>query len=246
MSTTSTPTHPKPVETGSIQGAEYKEIPLDNLTPSKLNPRRRFDPKAMEELTLSVKAKGILQPLLVRKNGTGKGRDSGAAGAGGCESYEIVAGQRRARAAKAAGLAAVPCVIRALTDQEALESMVIENLQRADVHPLEEAAGYKQLMAMAGQGAGKMDVGAIAAKVGRSVAYIYDRVKLCALIPEAQKIFLADKITAGHAILLARLAPEDQKRCIDPDRASEGYGRLGGLWTGEYRLSLDDEECKEA
>lgn len=198
---------------------EFKEIDLHELKESKLNPRHHFDPTAMAELTASVALDGILEPLLVRK----------ASGGG----FEIIAGSRRYRAAKGAGLVTVPCIILEKNDQEALEAMLTENLQRANMHPLEEAEGYKHLMAMAGKGARKMDVAAIAAKMGLTVSYIYDRVKLCVLIPEAKDLFLADAFTAGHAIQIARLKPEDQARCVGTRKA---HYADGGLFTKQKLL----------
>ncbi|OGT55076.1 MAG: hypothetical protein A3E01_10120 [Gammaproteobacteria bacterium RIFCSPHIGHO2_12_FULL_63_22] len=203
----------------------YKEIPLKDLKESKLNPRQHFDATDMAELTESVKVKGVLQPVLVRTNGSAGG-------------YELVAGARRYRAALAAGLTEIPAMIRALTDQEALEIMVIENSQRKDVHPLEEAHGYRALMATY-KGHGDKAVDVIAGKVGKSVKYVYDRVKLCALIPEAQTLFLADHFTAGHAILLARLSTADQQRVIGTE--DHDYGN-GGLFCGTRSLNFTPEE----
>jgi ParB/RepB/Spo0J family partition protein len=205
----------------------YKEIPLTELKESKLNPRQHFDAKDMAELTDSVKAKGVLQPVLVRQNGSG---------------FELVAGARRFRAALAAGLATIPAMLRELTDQEALEIMVIENSQRKDVHPLEEAHGYRSLMATY-KGHGDKAVDVIAGKVGKSAKYVYDRVKLCALIPEAQKLFLADHFTAGHAILLARLSTADQKRVLGTE--DHDYDN-GGLFSGPRRLNFTPEEQEAA
>lgn len=201
----------------------YQEIPIEQIHESKLNPRKYFDPTKLQELTESVKQKGILEPILVRPNAGG---------------FEVVAGARRFRAAIAAMLTTIPAVVRELSDQDALETMVIENLQRDDLHPLEEATGYKMLLAQRG-----MDVARIAERVGRSVKYVYDRVKLLALTKEAQKVFLDGKIQAGHAILLARLRPEDQARAMDAE--------TGGLFQSERLLwdptrDGDDEAVKPA
>ena len=190
----------------SNQGSgTMRYVPLNSVIESKTNPRKHFDKKALHELALSIAEKGVLVPLLVR---VAKGFDASEP-----ESqlyYEIVAGARRYRAAKEAGTDQVPVIVRELDDLQALEVQVIENLQRRDVHPLEEAEGYKQLLA-----AGKYkDVDALAAKVGKSVSYVYQRLKLAELLPDAQKKFLEEKITAGHAILIARLQPKDQKRAL--------------------------------
>jgi len=174
-------------------------IGVELLRESALNTRKHFDKKKLEELTESVRSKGVLTPLLVRCTDDRPGPSG----------YEILAGARRLRAAKAAGLAFVPCVIREVDDTTALELITIENLQREDVHPLEEAEGYKRLLAV-----GKYDVPALAGKVGKSESYVYQRLKLAELIEPAKKAFLEEKITAGHAILIARLQPKDQKEAL--------------------------------
>ena len=190
-------------------------VPLEQLKESPLNPRKRFDAEGMKELEASIREKGVLTPLLARRNGKG---------------FEIAAGHRRSRAARAAGLAAVPVVVRDMTDAEFLEVLVIENDQREDVHPLEEAGGYQALLKTAGY-----DVAKIAARVGRSVKYVYDRLKLLQLVPEAQKLFLEDRFTAGHAILLARLGQKDQERAIQVD---EGY--CAGIFAQDSAELFDD------
>lgn len=171
---------------------EFRYLPLADVRESPNNPRRNF--KGMEELTASVTAHGVLVPLLVRP----------------VDGYmEIIAGARRYRAAKAAKLDVVPARIREMSDDEALELQVVENLQREDVHPMEEAVGYQHLLARPGY-----DIPGVAAKVGRSESYVYQRLKLLDLIKEARTFFLEEKITAGHAILIARLQPADQKEAL--------------------------------
>jgi len=186
---------------------EFRTLALTRLVESKTNPRRAFDGEAQRELTESIKTKGVLVPLLVRSvNGR----------------FEILVGARRFRSAKAAGLTDVPARVVVLSDQEALEIQIIDNLQRQDLHPLEEAHGYQQLLATG------YEIARIAERVGRSVKYIYDRVKLLSLTKAAQDAFLKGQMTAGHAILLARLTPAEQKRAME----REG----GGLFTGEHLL----------
>jgi ParB/RepB/Spo0J family partition protein len=188
-------------------------LPLGEIVESKLNPRRDFAKEPLDELAESIRKVGVLQPVLVRplaKNGK-------------AAKYELVAGHRRLRAAEAAGLAEIPVTVRELTDEQVLAAMVIENLHRADLHPLEEAEGYRKLHKDF-----KHSVEDLAAKVGKSVAYVYARLKLCELTKEAKKAFLEDRITAGHAILLARLKPEDQERALDEDERA--------LFETEYTL----------
>ncbi len=172
---------------------EYRLV--EDFFPSPLNPRKHFDKTKMEELVESVRAKGIIEPLVARE---AKGK------------LEIVAGERRYKAAKTVGLEELPVVIRQLTDVETLEIMVIENGQRDDLHPLEEAEGFRRLM--------KEDPAytpaAVAAKVGKSVRYVQQRMALGRLLPAAQKAFLDDDITAGHADLISRLSEDDQAAAL--------------------------------
>lgn len=203
---------------------EFRSIPLAELRESKLNPRRHFDAGALAELTESIRAHGVLTPTLVRPvNGH----------------YEIAAGHRRYRAAKAAGLAELPAVVRPMDDVAFLEVLVTENLQREDVHPLEEAEGYRALM-KAGY-----DVQRIADRVGRSVKYVYDRMKLLELTKDAKDLFFDGRITAGHAVILARLRAADQARVIG-SRARNAYDtRGGGLFVDDHGLFEDDNDDNE-
>lgn len=172
----------------------FRTIPIGSIHESKLNPRKHFDAARLQELTESVRSKGILQPLVVRPNAKG---------------FEVVCGARRLRAARAAEVAEVPAVVRELTDQEVIEVAVVENLQREDVHPLEEAEGYEQLLKLAGH-----TVEDLAAKVGKSKAYVYARMKLCALGPEARKAFYANRYSASVALLIARIPLQLQKEAV--------------------------------
>lgn len=187
-------------------GVEFNTLPLSALRESPTNPRRHMDQAALKELTESIRAQGVLVPLLVRPTdevGVQKGGHDGRL-------FEVVCGSRRHAAAKAAGLEEVPVRICDFTAEQAMEIQIIENLQRQDVHPLDEAEGYARLMK-----SGRYDATALAAKVGRSESYIHRRVKLCALIDPAQKAFWADKINAGHAELMARLQSADQKKVLE-------------------------------
>lgn len=195
------------------------ELLIADIYPSPTNPRKHFDEAKLQELAASIAVQGVLEPILVRDNPNGKAR------------YEIAAGDRRHRAAKIAGLETMPCLVRELTDIDVLEIQTIENMQRDDLHPLEEADGYAQLMKRAGY-----DVATIAAKIGRSEKYVYDRVNLLQLTPAAKKVFLDGEIAAGHAILLARLTAEDQARAI-----GSGKGDWRGLDGGLFQEDLADE-----
>jgi ParB family chromosome partitioning protein len=193
MSTATAVATPKEAETPLIQ-----EISLDKIKPSKANPRRRTDEAALNELAENIKTHGVLQPILIRPV------DS--------DGYQIVCGERRWRASKAAGKETIPARIVNLSDGEALELAVIENLQRENVHELDEALGYKALIK---QNPELYTVETIAAEVGRSTSYVYQRLRLAELTPNVQAAFYAGKLTAGHAIEIARLQPKDQDRALE-------------------------------
>jgi ParB family chromosome partitioning protein len=165
---------------------EYRDLPLSVLTESKTNPRRLFEDSALNELAASIRSQGVLSPLLVRPLTD--------------RSFEIVAGARRYRAAHLAEAETVPVRIVNLTDAEALEAQLIENLQRRDVHPLEEAQGFRALLNLDEP---KYSIEQIAAKTGKSPAYCAQRVKLTELTAAVTEAFAKDDIGVGHALLLA-------------------------------------------
>lgn len=158
-------------------------------------------------------------------------------------SFEVVAGERRFRAAGIAKLETIPCIVREFTNIEVIEIQAIENLQRDDLHPLEEAEGYAALVKKAGY-----DVAEIAKRIGKSHKYVYDRLKLLQLIPAVREVFLGGEISTGHAILIARLSTADQELCLGKESA---YGASGGLFqfdSGDVdpRLELGDEIRRKA
>lgn len=169
----------------------FKEMELDGIKASKENYRSTIPEGPLEELTASVKAKGVLQPILVRPiNGN----------------HEIVAGHRRYLAAQAAGLETIPVMIRELNDLEALEIQVIENSQREDPNPMDEARGFQHLVER-----GSHTPESLAEKLGRNVAYIYSRVKLLKIIPAAQEKVASGELSMGLALLLTRLRHEKEQ-----------------------------------
>lgn len=191
-------------------------MPLAQIAPSPTNPRKRFDKAQLDELAESIRKHDVLQPILLRPNGE---RDL----------YEIVAGERRFRAAKAAGLADIPATVRTLTDAEVLEIQVVENLQRSDLHELEEAEGYEQLLKCKHPGGERYTVDEIAAKVGKSRSYVFARLKLCALCPEAKKAFYAGDLDASRALLIARIAHHDTQRQALKDVTGTGEWSRGPM-----------------
>jgi ParB/RepB/Spo0J family partition protein len=183
---------------------DVRSIPLSELFESPLNPRQRFDLQKLNELADSLRAKGQLTPLIVRPSTSAKR-----------PGYEIGAGHRRRRAAELAGLEELLAVVRPLDDAEFLELLTIENLQREDVHPLEEARGYAELIKSA-----SYDVARIADRIGMSPHYVRDRLKLLGLVPRAQELFLDGTISAGHSVLISRLTVDDQERVLGDEEDS--------------------------
>lgn len=200
-------------------------LPITQVRESRANPRKRFDPEGLLELTESIRQRGIQTPLLVRPTADG---------------FEIAAGHRRYRAAKAAGITEIPAIVRLMDDPEFLELITFENLEREDVHPLEQAEGYKRLMLLDGY-----DAKRIAERIWRSEKWVYDRLKLLQLTPKAQQLFLAGKMTAGHAILLARLSAKDQERALEVPENGYNGARRGGLWQDEHGGDLFEDEIEE-
>lgn len=173
-------------------------LSIQLLHPSTLNPRKHFDQKGLEELAESLKEKHFLHALIVRPSPKEEGH------------YEIVCGERRFRAAQLAGLTEVPADIRPYDDKAALECMVIENLQRENVHPTEEAAAYEQLRTEH-----NYDVAGIAARTGKSKTYVYGRLHLLQLVPEVSEAYRSEKITASHAELIGRLPVNLQLQALN-------------------------------
>src|SRR6059036_2005796 len=172
-------------------GETVHQISLGSIMPSALQPRKDFGREALQELIDSIRQHGIIQPLIVRQAGT---------------RFELIAGERRWRAAQEVGLASVPAIVRTANDLEVLELSLIENLQRADLNPIEEAQGYARLANEFG-----MRQEDIALKVGRSRAAVANALRLLDLHPQVQVWLAQDLLSVGHAkVLLALKAPEEQ------------------------------------
>lgn len=165
----------------SKEMADYQEINLENIYVGKYQPRKNFEENSLDELSCSIKEKGILQPLLVRK----------------CQEegfFELIAGERRFRAAKIAGLQEVPCRILDMPDEEALETGLLENIQREDLSCLEEAFGYLRLIEDF-----SYTQETLAKKIGKSRSYVANTLRLLNLPAEIHQLLEEEKITAGHA-----------------------------------------------
>ena len=169
------------------------KISIANLKPSPSQPRRLFDKNSINELAESIKSKGLVQPILVRPSPTESGE------------YEIIAGERRWRAAQIAQLHEVPAVIRHLDDVEALEIAIIENVQRSDLSPIEEAAGYKRLIENHGH-----TQEALSEIVGKSRSHIANIVRLLGLPQSIQDMISEGKISSGHARAIMNSAFPEQ------------------------------------
>lgn len=182
---------PAPARTDADSREKIHEVGVASVGPSPLQPRKDFAPEALQELVDSIRQHGIIQPLIVRQVGS---------------RLELIAGERRWRAAQEVGLAQVPVIIRTASDLEVLELSLIENLQRADLNPIEEAQGYARLA-----NEFKMRQEDIAHKVGRSRASVANAMRLLDLHPQVQIWVTQSLISVGHAkVLLALKAPEEQ------------------------------------
>ena len=182
-------------------GERVHQISLASVVPSALQPRKDFGREALQELIDSIRQHGIIQPLIVRP-ATISPSGGGQVGA----RFELIAGERRWRAAQEIGLATVPAIVRTASDLEVLELSLIENLQRADLNPIEEAQGYARLANEFG-----MRQEDIALKVGRSRAAVANAVRLLDLHPQVQIWLAQNLLSVGHAkVLLALKAPEEQ------------------------------------
>lgn len=164
-----------------LQGADIS-IPIEKISPNPDQPRRSFSKDQLEDLASSIKEKGIIQPLIVRINPKDSAR------------YEIVAGERRWRAAQMAQLHQLPVIIRDFDDSEVLEVAIIENIQRADLNPIEEAAGFRQLMDRFGHTQEKL-----ANALGKSRSHIANLLRLLNLPEFVQELLQEGKLSAGHA-----------------------------------------------
>jgi ParB family chromosome partitioning protein len=174
------------------------EIPIHRVSPNPDQPRLEVDSDRLEELTLSIEAHGVLQPIIVRQMG---------------EDYQIIAGERRWRAAQRAGLEHVPCILHEASDQESLELALIENLQREDLNALEAARGYRRLVTEHG-----LTQEQLAGLIGKSRSAIANTLRLLELPAAVQEGIRTGEISEGHGRALLALAG-------DPDRLAQAYER---------------------
>ncbi len=215
---------------------DTRKVPIEHLTANPRNPRKSFSDSDLTDLTNSVREKGIVQPLLVRPV------------PGRLDAYEIIAGERRWRAAQKAGLHDVPVVVRDVTDQEALELAIIENVQRADLNPIEEALGYDQLVAEFSYSQIEL-----AKVIGKSRSHVANTMRLLKL-PNAVKDYLAEGLlTAGHAralitaedpAALAELIVEKGLNVREAERLAQDPSALEKAKAGKSQKAEKDPDTK--
>ena len=162
-----------------VEGAGLRDLPIGSVQPNPHQPRQVFDEETLEGLTDSVRELGVLQPVLVRASGEG---------------YELIAGERRWRAAKRAGLPTIPAIVRAADDESSLEQALVENLHRQDLNALEEAAAYQQLIEDF-----RLTQDQVAKRVGKSRSAVTNHLRLFQLPPAVQKLVGEGLVSAGHA-----------------------------------------------
>jgi len=169
-----------PTDITGDPGSGLREVPVGSISPNRHQPRRYFDEEALASLTASVAELGVLQPVLVREVGD--------------ERFELIAGERRWRAAKRAGLPSIPVLVRTADDVQSLEQAVVENLHRQDLNALEEAAAYQQLMEDF-----SLTQEQVAQKVGKSRSAVTNTLRLFQLPPSIQRLVAENQLAAGHA-----------------------------------------------
>jgi len=223
------------LETKTVeQGRNQRRVPIEFLRPNPRNPRRNFVETELDELAASMRERGIIQPIVVRPV------------RGASDSYEIIAGERRWRAAQRAGLHVVPIVPLDVNDDEALQLALIENVQRADLNPLEEAAGYQSLASEFGH-----SQDAVAKMVGKSRSHVANTLRLLKLPASVQGYIGEGKISAGHARMLVgqpdpeRLAREIMERGLNVrqvEAMAQERAQASGKATKTHQRSIKDPD----
>ena len=180
----------------AVNQKTVKEVSIDNISAGRFQPRSNFDEGKLLELTDSIKNHGVISPILVREMGLNK--------------YEVIAGERRLRASKKAGLTTIPCLIDQKKDQDALESALIENLQREDLNAVEEARGYDRLKREFG-----LTQDEVASSTGKARSTIANSLRLLNLSPKVLDMLSTGQIEKGHAKLLVAMSTEDAERAAN-------------------------------
>lgn len=179
----------------------FKDIDIVHIVPNPYQPRDRFDEESLAALAESISEVGVIQPIIVREA---------------AEGYEIIAGERRWRAAQRAGLRSIPTLVRSADDKGSLEAAVVENVHRQDLNALEEAAAYRQLMDDFG-----LTQEEVASRVGRSRSAVANTVRLLNLAPSVQRLVVEGHLSAGHGRALLALEDEDSRQALAEDIVSD-------------------------
>lgn len=180
-----------------------RDLPIADIDPNSQQPRREFDKDALEQLSQSIRAAGVLQPILVVQKGS---------------RYQIVAGERRFRAARMAGLETVPCIVRDLTQEQQMAAALIENLQREDLNPIEEAAAIQMLIKECGYTQEQA-----ADKLGKSRSALTNLLRLLTLPSEVIELVKCGKLSAGHARVLVGIAQKERQLELAKECVERGY-----------------------
>ena len=197
------------------------ELKVNDISPNEDQPRKDFDESALNELAESIKENGVIQPIIVTKKGTG---------------YAIVAGERRWRASRIAGMEIIPAIIRELTDKEIMEQALIENIQRADLNPLEEAFAMDNLLK-----SHKMSQEQLAKKLGKPRATIANTIRLINIDVSLQDFIRNGDLSAGHAkVLLSLKNPEDQRKAADVIIAKDMTVRQAEDYVKKYIWAMEN------
>jgi ParB family chromosome partitioning protein len=201
---TTTSPQSEPTQAGSVLDGDVQRLPIEQVTPNPNQPRRDFDAAALLELTQSIERDGIIQPIIVRKTGQ--------------REYQIIAGERRWRAAKAAGLAQVPVIVRTADDQQVLELAIVENIQREDLNPIELATAFQRMATELG-----LSHDQIGQKTGKERTTITNSVRLLQLPAELQAMIAAKQLSSGHARALLKFNDEQTQWEIARRCVAEGW-----------------------
>jgi ParB family chromosome partitioning protein len=193
---------PQVITRGSFAGTTLIDVPLDRVDPNPRQPREMFDEESLQELAASVEAVGVLQPIIIRPQD---------------DRFQIIMGERRVRAARLAGLATIPAVVRLTDEDSLLRDALIENIHREDLNPLEEAAAYEQLLADFG-----VTHEELAARLGRSRSGITNALRLLKAAPSVQRRIAAGTLSAGHARAVLKLMDHDQQERLADRIVAEG------------------------
>lgn len=173
---------------------QIQDLPLDNIVPNRYQPRHKFSDESIRELAQTLDEEGLLQPIVVRENNDG---------------YEIIAGERRYRAAKYLNWETIPAIVNNLDDEQAASLALIENLQREDLNPIDEATAYQNLMKI-----NSLTQATLAKDMGKSQPYVANKLRLLKLCPDVQDALIAGEITQRHGRALLKLDEEGQKKIL--------------------------------